>query len=70
MFKNLLLITLLFVGTMANSQVAKIDKKPSKIFSFFSSENNTLLNNLDTIKQKALRDIPWFVNRFRVSAGF
>jgi len=73
-----LIITSLFIGIIAFGQDAKStlpfsdNENIASNQSIFETENYILntLKNQDSTKAKAMRDVPWFVDRFRISLGF
>jgi len=67
----------LFIGIMAfaqekNNTPILIDNSEASIQILWNSENEIIyaLKNKDTTKSKDLRDVPWFVERYKVSLGY
>lgn len=71
-------MTALLIGIIAFGQVARRtlpfsnNENIASNQSQFETENHILitLKNQDSTKAKAVRDVPWFVDRFRISLGF
>lgn len=63
------------MGFFSFGQDSAISSSLSNDVSLLNNQNEIQYKSLntidpDTIKGKELRDVPWFVNRFKVSAGF
>jgi hypothetical protein len=73
-----LTITALLIGIIAFGQDSKStlsfseNENMASNQSQFETENNILntLKDQDSTKAKAVRDVPWFVDRYRISLGF